>query len=126
MVVALLLAPGCVFADSLYVMPEGVETRWASSENPKGERGKGASTNAGRKGVPAPVYFQREIRVTLQQIGFIWSNDGTPENPIDPPIYQAGSARDGIAGAGARRATDPEPGLIFKGVRHGGSLAGGW
>ena len=37
-----------------------------------------------------PVYFQREIRVTLQQIGFIWSNDGTPENPVEPPIYSAG------------------------------------
>jgi hypothetical protein len=40
--------------------------------------------------VPDPVYFQREIRVTLQQIGFIWSNDGTPENPLQPPIYAAG------------------------------------
>jgi hypothetical protein len=37
-----------------------------------------------------PVYFQREIRVTLQQIGFIWSNDGTAENPVAPPIYSAG------------------------------------
>jgi hypothetical protein len=40
--------------------------------------------------VQDPVYFQREIRVTLQQIGFIWSNDGTPENPVEPPIYSAG------------------------------------
>lgn len=37
-----------------------------------------------------PVYFRREIRVTLQQIGFIWSNDGSPENPVKPPIYSAG------------------------------------
>jgi hypothetical protein len=37
-----------------------------------------------------PVYFRREIRVTLQQIGFIWSNDGTPEKPVAPPIYAAG------------------------------------
>ncbi len=37
-----------------------------------------------------PVYFRREIRVTLQQIGFIWSNDGTPQNPVKPPIYSAG------------------------------------
>jgi hypothetical protein len=28
--------------------------------------------------------------VTLQQIGFIWSNDGTPDKPLLPPIYQAG------------------------------------
>jgi hypothetical protein len=31
-----------------------------------------------------------DIRVTLQQIGFIWSNDGTPEKPLLPPIYGAG------------------------------------
>jgi hypothetical protein len=37
-----------------------------------------------------PVYFRQEIRVTLQQIGFIWSNDGTPEHPLQPPIYSAG------------------------------------
>jgi hypothetical protein len=36
------------------------------------------------------VYFRREIRVTLQQIGFVWSNDGTPEKPLVPPIYAAG------------------------------------
>jgi hypothetical protein len=38
-----------------------------------------------------PVYFHREIRVTLQQIGFLWSNDGTPDKSMTPPIYSAGS-----------------------------------
>ena len=37
-----------------------------------------------------PVYFRQEIRVTLQQIGFVWSNDGTPEKPCQPPLYAAG------------------------------------
>jgi hypothetical protein len=37
-----------------------------------------------------PVYFREDIRVTLQQIGFIWSNDGTPEKKLLPPIYAAG------------------------------------
>jgi hypothetical protein len=37
-----------------------------------------------------PVYFRKDIRVTLQQIGFMWSNDGTPEKPLPPPIYSAG------------------------------------
>jgi hypothetical protein len=37
-----------------------------------------------------PVYFRQEIRVTLQQIGFVWSNDGTPDKPLSPPIYKAG------------------------------------
>ena len=30
----------------LYVVPDGVETRWASPENPSGERGKGAPSMA--------------------------------------------------------------------------------
>jgi hypothetical protein len=38
-----------------------------------------------------PVYFRKEIRVTLQQIGFFWSNDGTPVFPMVPPIYAAGA-----------------------------------
>ena len=39
-------------AQSLYELPEGVETRWASPENPTGARGAGARTLAGRKGAP--------------------------------------------------------------------------
>lgn len=38
-----------------------------------------------------PVHFRKEIRVTLQQIGFVWSNDGTPEKALLPPIYAAGA-----------------------------------
>ena len=37
-------------AQPLYVVPEGVETRWASPENPRGERGAAGQANAGRKG----------------------------------------------------------------------------
>lgn len=40
--------------------------------------------------VPDPVYFRADIRVTLQQIGFLWSNDGKPEKPVTPPLYAAG------------------------------------
>lgn len=40
-------------AQDLYRMPPGrVETRWASPENPAGEKGAGAKENAGRKGRP--------------------------------------------------------------------------
>lgn len=39
-------------AQSLFEMPEGVETRWASGENPKGEKGRAARANGGRKGAP--------------------------------------------------------------------------
>lgn len=42
-----------VNAQSLYTIPDNVETRWASPENPKGEKGKAAQTNGGRKGSPA-------------------------------------------------------------------------
>lgn len=37
-------------AQELYVVPDGVETRWASPENPAADRGRGATRNAGRKG----------------------------------------------------------------------------
>ena len=38
-----------------------------------------------------PVYFHQEVRVTLQQIGFLWSPDGTPKEPVQSPIYSAGA-----------------------------------
>ncbi len=34
----------------LYSFPDGIEMRWASPENPSGERGRGGLENAGRKG----------------------------------------------------------------------------
>ena len=48
----LLTAVQTSLAQSLFEMPDGVETRWASGENPKGEKGKAAQANAGRKGSP--------------------------------------------------------------------------
>lgn len=38
---------------SIYQMPEGIETRWASPENWDGERGSAGKVLAGRKGSPA-------------------------------------------------------------------------
>jgi hypothetical protein len=43
--------------------------------------------------VDDPVYFRQEIRVTIQQIGFVWSNDGRPDKPVAPPLYRAGAGR---------------------------------
>jgi hypothetical protein len=40
-------------AEPLYTIPDGVETRWSSAENWKGEKGVAAQANAGRKGSPA-------------------------------------------------------------------------
>ena len=54
-------------AQSLYTAPEGVETRWASPENPFGEKGKGAQTNAGRKGRPA-IPVKAGEQVTLAEV----------------------------------------------------------
>jgi hypothetical protein len=39
--------------ESMYQMPEGIETRWASPENWDGEKGAGGKALAGRKGSPA-------------------------------------------------------------------------
>jgi hypothetical protein len=47
------LLSSAAIGQELYIVPDGVETRWASPENPGGERGKGAATNAGRKGSPS-------------------------------------------------------------------------
>src|SRR5215207_8973973 len=47
-----LAASSSAFAQSLFEMPEGVETRWASGENPKGEKGRAAQASGGRKGSP--------------------------------------------------------------------------
>ena len=54
-------------AQSLYAAPEGIETRWASPENPLGEKGKGAQTNAGRKGRPA-IPVKAGEQVTLAEV----------------------------------------------------------
>ncbi len=36
--------------NDLYQIPDGVESRWASAENPRGEKGKGGASNGTRKG----------------------------------------------------------------------------
>ena len=45
-----LLGGGTVRAHELYQMPDDVETRWASFENPRGEKGRGGMSNKGGKG----------------------------------------------------------------------------
>jgi hypothetical protein len=51
----------------LYVIPEGIETRWASPENPRGERAAGGRENAGRKGRPS-VPLKAGEQVTLAEV----------------------------------------------------------
>ncbi|HSS95691.1 MAG TPA: glycoside hydrolase family 172 protein [Terriglobales bacterium] len=81
----LLWAAGSL-AQSLYQFPEGVETRWASPENPRGEKGKAASENAGRKGRPAvPIKAGQQLVLAEVQgssgtVHRIWAtiNDRSP------------------------------------------------
>lgn len=54
-------------AQALYTVPSGVETRWASPENPLGEKGKGAQSNAGRKG-HAALRLKAGDQITLAEV----------------------------------------------------------
>ena len=102
---ALLIAVGStLFASAqspLYTVPVGVETRWASPENPKGEPGKGGQANGGRKGSGA-LHLPAGAKVTLAEVHGssgtvrrIWAIQLTPD-PDDPifktgqPIYKTG------------------------------------
>jgi hypothetical protein len=54
---------------NLFVMPEGIETRWASPENPTGARGQAAQANAGRKGSACFPLKAGEQRVLAEVSG---------------------------------------------------------
>ena len=41
-----------VRAQALYELPEGVESRWASPENPTGQKGRAGTAAGRRKGSP--------------------------------------------------------------------------
>ncbi|WP_422351058.1 glycoside hydrolase family 172 protein [Flagellimonas sp.] len=49
--------------------PEGVETRWISSENKKGEKGKGGLTNKGAKGDAFSMIGPKDTLVIFDQQG---------------------------------------------------------
>ncbi len=54
---------------SLYHLPKGVETRWASPENWDGKRGAGGKENAGRKGSPCFFLPEGEEKVLAEVTG---------------------------------------------------------
>lgn len=56
-------------AQALYEMQEGIETRWASGENPTGAKGAGGAANGGRKGSPTVPIRAGESRVLAQATG---------------------------------------------------------
>lgn len=51
----------------LYDVPAGVQTRWASPENPRGEAGRGARENGGRKGNSA-IHLKPGEQATLAEV----------------------------------------------------------
>jgi hypothetical protein len=60
-------AASSAFAQTLYEMPaEKIEPRWASGENPTGEKGKGGQANGGRKGAPTVPIKAGEARVLAE------------------------------------------------------------
>src|SRR5215510_13614991 len=66
---ATLLAANAAWPQAIYELPDGVETRWASPENPSGERGKGAQANGGRKGSAFFVLAAGESRTLAEVAG---------------------------------------------------------
>jgi hypothetical protein len=69
LLLVLFFAGRCAVAQSLYEMPEGVETRWASGENPSAQRGGGGGANGGRKGSPTVAVKAGESRVLAEAAG---------------------------------------------------------
>jgi hypothetical protein len=56
-------------ASDLYLLPEGVETRWVSFENPTGAKGQGGQANAGAKGAAFAPVAPGEEKVLLDMEG---------------------------------------------------------
>jgi len=54
---------------SFYTLPDHMETRWASPENPTGEKGQAGKANGGRKGSPSFSLKAGEHRVLAEVSG---------------------------------------------------------
>ena len=63
----LLLVAGRIEAQAIYEVPDGVETRWYSFENPDGAKGAAAITQRGRKGAANKV-IDKDETVTMADI----------------------------------------------------------
>jgi hypothetical protein len=69
LLVLLIISTHAAQAQTIYEMPEGVESRWASGENPKGAKGQGGQANGGRKGAPTVAIKAGESRVLAEASG---------------------------------------------------------
>ncbi len=66
---AIVLPGAAATATALFEMPEGVESRWASFENPLGEKGKGGMANKGGKGAAFDSVKAGETKVLMDVQG---------------------------------------------------------
>lgn len=58
----------------IYTMPDGIQTRWSTAENPRGERGAGGAGTDGRKRkpfVPLPAHSSHVVAEATGQCGTI-------------------------------------------------------
>jgi hypothetical protein len=69
LLLVMFVAAQAASAQSLYEMPEGVGTRWASGENPSAQKGGGGRANGGRKGSPVVAVKAGESRVLAEAAG---------------------------------------------------------
>lgn len=93
--------------EPLFVVPEGVQTRWASAENLKGEKGAGGQVNAGRKGSASLTLKAgdkktlAEVQGTSGMVRRIWVtvHDRIPEmlRGIRIDMYWDGSAEPAVS-----------------------------
>ncbi|MBK9170629.1 MAG: DUF2961 domain-containing protein [Bryobacterales bacterium] len=96
-----------VLAQPLYVIPDGIETRWASPENPSGARAQGGQENAGRKGRPAvPIkageqLILAEVRGSSGTVRRIWAtiDDRSPQmlRGLRIDMYWDGAAKPAVS-----------------------------
>ncbi len=56
-----------MFDGRWYIVPEDVKTRWASPENPRGQKGNGGRSSFGRKG-QAYFFIRPKERITLAEV----------------------------------------------------------
>lgn len=86
--IAMLLIAGCSLskatAQSLYTLPDGVQARWASAEDPGGEEGKGAQTDGGRKDRPElPIKAGEQVTLAERRLALMMSRKSRRPVPVN-------------------------------------------
>ena len=86
LIIVFIYSPFFILHAQLWEVPDGVETRWASFENPSGDKGKAAQSNRGAKGSAFKWIVSGDSCVLLSQdgpgiINRIWLtvSDRTPQ-----------------------------------------------